>query len=151
MTSIIYYFRERKLQADSSTNFRLMWRNGISRCPAVPYSRSTLQGLSRVTRWYAFSRSAKHTKTSFAYSQDSQSIVSKVKFWPVVLQSGQKPHWPSSNFDSTISRHFIYLRHLAFGIHFSWKAKKWYFSIIHTIFTITFLVCRNDHTCLPVF
>ena len=39
----------------------------------------------------------------------------------------------------------------AFGIHFSWKAKKWYSLIIRTLFKIVFLVYKNDHTCLPVF
>ena len=85
----------------------------INRCPSMPYSCSTLQCLSRRTRSYAFSRSTKFAKTPFGYSQDFSRICLRVKIWSVVLRPGQKPHWPSSNFDFTISRHFL-LRHLAY-------------------------------------
>ena len=37
----------------------------------------------------------------------SQKLASERKIWSVVLRPGRKPHWPSSNFDSTISRHFF--------------------------------------------
>ena len=40
-------------------------------------------------------------------SRISEKICLRVKIWSVVLQTGQKPHWPSSTFDSTISRHFF--------------------------------------------
>ena len=79
---------------------------------SMPYSRSTLQSLSRGTRSFAFSRSTKHAKMSFANSQDFWKVCLRVKFWSVVLRPGRKPHWPFSNFDSTISRYF-FSRHFA--------------------------------------
>ena len=70
----------------------------INRCPSTPYFCNTLKNLSRGTRSYAFFRSTKHffSKTCF-----------RVKTWFVMLRPGQKPYWPSYNFDSTISRHIL--------------------------------------------
>ena len=93
----------------------------VNICPPMPLSCSTLQSLSRGTRSYAFFKSTKHAKTSFAYFQDFSKICFRVKIWSVELRFGQKPPWPKS-----------------------------YFSIIFTLFTISFLIYRNDHTCLPV-
>ena len=49
---------------------------------------------------YTFSIS-KQAKTSFVHSQDYSTICLRVKSWPVVLLCGRKPHWLSSNFNST--------------------------------------------------
>ena len=43
----------------------------------------------------------------------SQNICLRMKIWFVVLLLGQKQDWPSSNFDSDISWHFL-SRHLEY-------------------------------------
>ena len=91
-----------------------------TRCLSMPYSCSILHSLSRGTRSYAFSRSTKHAKTSFACTHDFSKTFLIVKIWSVVLRPKRKPHWPSSSFDSTISRHFL-SRHLAYT--FSWMLR----------------------------
>ena len=45
--------------------------------------------------------------------------------------------------------HFWTFPFKALGIHLSCKVKKWYFSINCKLFTIAFLLHRNNHTCLP--
>ena len=81
--------------------------------PSTSCSCKAFQSLSRGIRLYAFSRSTKHAKRSLPYSQNYSKICFRIKIWSVVLRPGQKPHWPSSSFDSTISRHFL-SRHLAY-------------------------------------
>ena len=85
----------------------------INRHPSMTCTCSSLLSLSRGTRSYAFSTLTKHAKTSFAYSQNFSKNCISVKIWSVVLRHGRKPHWLSSNFDSTLSRHFL-LRHLVY-------------------------------------
>ena len=72
---------------------------------STPYSWNTSQSLSRGTRSYAFSRLTMHAKRSLPSSQDYSKICFRVKIWFVVRRPRRKPHWPSSSFDSTISRH----------------------------------------------
>ena len=48
-----------------------------SRRSSTPFSRNTPLSFSRVTRWYAFSRSTKHVKMSLAYSEG----LSKFCWW----------------------------------------------------------------------
>ena len=110
----------------------------------MPYSFSTVQSLSRGIQSYAFFRSTKLAKASFAYFQDFSKICLRMKIWSMVLRPGRKPHWPSSNFDSTIFRHFL-SRHLAYTFHGRLKS-----DISLSLFTITFLLYRNEHTCLPI-
>ena len=74
--------------------------------PSTPYSSKTFQSLSRRSRSYAFSRSTKHAKNLCHTSKISRRFTSEWRFiWSVVLRPGRKPHWPSSSFYSTISRH----------------------------------------------
>jgi len=50
-----------------------------NRRPSTPCSCNTPQSFSQGTRSYAFSRSAKHVKTSLAYSQDFSKFCWRVK------------------------------------------------------------------------
>ena len=77
-----------------------------------------------------------------------QKICLRLKIWSVVLRPGQKPHWPSSNFDSTISWHF-FSRHLT-DIFPGRLRSDIPPKFVHYL-RFAFLVYKNDHTCLPVF
>ena len=68
-----------------------------------------------------------------------------IKIWSVVLQCEQRPHWPSSNFDCTISRHLL-SRHLAHAF----LERLIFFLVIRTIFMIVFLMFRNDHNLFAI-
>jgi len=109
------------LTIDTITDFRLAVErlNGKQQLTINAYS-ILLQNLPKFisrTQSYAFSRSTKYAKRFLPYFQDFSKICFRVKNWSVVLRPGRKPHFPSSNLDSTISRYFL-SRHI--GTHYSW-------------------------------
>ena len=112
--SLLEYYADIKwlslLAIYQNTNLRsaVKWLYCTNNWLSTPYSCKTSQSLSRGTRSYAFSRLTMHAKRSFAIFP---RLLNEVKIWFVVRRTRRKPHWPSSSFDSTISRHFC-SRHL---------------------------------------
>ena len=96
-----------------NTNLRsaVEWLYCTNNWLSTPYSSKTSLSLSRGTPSYAFSRLTMHAKRCLPYSQDCSMICFGVKIWFLVRWPRRKPQWPSSSFDSTISRHFC-SRHL---------------------------------------
>ena len=106
----------------------------------MPYSCSTFLSFPPGTRWYAFSKSTKHAKTSFAYFQD---------FLKNLLQSGKLIRNATAtlmkitlaNFDSTISRHLAFK---ALAIHYLERLRSILRST-HSTFQVGF--CLHQQPC----
>ena len=66
----------------------------------------------------------------------AQKFFLRVKILFLVQRPGRKSHWPSSNIDSTIFRHFL-LNHLAYI--FPGRLKVIFFYKLHTVYYPPFL------------
>ena len=137
------------LEIYPNTNFRsaVEWLMARNNRPLAPYSCKTFQSLSRGTRLYAFSRSTKHAKRSLPYYQDFSEICFRAKVWVRCAATRTKTTLTIFQF---WFHYFSAFPFKAFGIYFPWQTKKWYPSVVCTLFAISFLEYRNNHTCLPI-